>query len=172
MAVEWTDVADNAVKIGLGSLITFLGGYLTLKLTQRHESRKERAALHLKEIDIRTGRYIDFLSMSQSLMQTYLFKDCRGDSDDYINYMRIHNEISVTSTDDIRTAAFHAQYAVSLFVTQNKEGDQDIIRSYRNDARDKVALFQGLANAELRKERAALMDPPVAWWKLWKHWRK
>jgi hypothetical protein len=159
MAVEWTDVADNAVKIGLGSLITFLGGYLTLKLTQRHESRKERAALHLKEIDIRTGRYIDFLSMSQSLMQTYLFKDCRGDSDDYINYMRIHNEISVTSTDDIRTAAFHAQYAVSLFVTQNKEGD-------------KVALFQGLANAELRKERAALIDPPVAWWKLWKHWRK
>lgn len=26
MATEWVDVADNAVKIGLGSLLTILGG--------------------------------------------------------------------------------------------------------------------------------------------------
>lgn len=41
MATEWVNVADNAVKIGLGSALTILGGYLTLKLSQRHELRKE-----------------------------------------------------------------------------------------------------------------------------------
>ncbi len=41
MATEWVDVADNAVKIGLGSLLTILGGWLTLKLTQKHELKKE-----------------------------------------------------------------------------------------------------------------------------------
>lgn len=43
MATEWVDVADNAVKIGLGSLLTILGGWLTLKLTQKHELKKEAA---------------------------------------------------------------------------------------------------------------------------------
>lgn len=33
MATEWVDVADNAVKIGLGSLLTILGGWLTLVMT-------------------------------------------------------------------------------------------------------------------------------------------
>ncbi|MGU3851197.1 hypothetical protein ACVZDH_26360 (plasmid) [Escherichia coli] len=42
MATEWVDVADNAVKIGLGSLLTILGGWLTLKLTQKHELKKKR----------------------------------------------------------------------------------------------------------------------------------
>ena len=45
MATEWVDVADNAVKIGLGSVLTILGGYLTLKLSQRHELRKARIQL-------------------------------------------------------------------------------------------------------------------------------
>lgn len=42
MATAWVDVADNAVKIGLGSLLTILGG-VTLKLTQKHELKKEAA---------------------------------------------------------------------------------------------------------------------------------
>ncbi|MHD0335600.1 hypothetical protein ACYY4Z_27250 (plasmid) [Escherichia coli] len=40
MATEWVDVADNAVKIGLGALITIVGGWITLKLTHCHEIRK------------------------------------------------------------------------------------------------------------------------------------
>lgn len=38
--MEWVEVVDNAVKIGLGSLITLLGGGLTLRLTQQHELKK------------------------------------------------------------------------------------------------------------------------------------
>lgn len=49
MAVEWVEVADSAVKIGLGALITIAGGWITLKLTHRHEIRKEAAAQRLKD---------------------------------------------------------------------------------------------------------------------------
>ncbi len=37
MALEWVDVADSAVKIGQGALITIVGGWITLKLTHLHE---------------------------------------------------------------------------------------------------------------------------------------
>ncbi|MGI5556169.1 hypothetical protein ACRYKO_25130 [Escherichia coli] len=69
MATEWVDVADNAVKIGLGSLLTILGGWLTLKLTQKHELKKEAAVQGLKDKEIKTKRYVEFLALSQSLMQ-------------------------------------------------------------------------------------------------------
>ncbi|HHC3546382.1 hypothetical protein [Klebsiella pneumoniae] len=67
MATAWVDVADNAVKIGLGSLLTILGGG-TLKLTQKHELKKEAAVQRLKDKEIKTKRYVEFLVLSQSLM--------------------------------------------------------------------------------------------------------
>lgn len=51
MATEWVDVADNAVKIGLGALITIVGGWITLKLTHCHEIRKDAIAQRLRDID-------------------------------------------------------------------------------------------------------------------------
>lgn len=66
MATAWVDVADNAVKIGLGSLLTILG--VTLKLTQKHELKKEAAVQRLKDKEIKTKRYVEFLVLSQSLM--------------------------------------------------------------------------------------------------------
>ncbi|ART09034.1 hypothetical protein K9I53_26710 [Klebsiella quasipneumoniae] len=66
MATAWVDVADNAVKIGLGSLLTILGG--DLKLTQKHELKKEAAVQGLKDKEIKTKRYVEFLVLSQSLM--------------------------------------------------------------------------------------------------------
>uniref|UniRef100_UPI00215663E6 hypothetical protein n=1 Tax=Escherichia coli TaxID=562 RepID=UPI00215663E6 len=80
MATEWVDVADNAVKIGLGSLLTILGGWLTLKLTQKHELKKEAAVQGLKDKEIKTKRYVEFLALSQSLMQKYLYEQCGNDS--------------------------------------------------------------------------------------------
>ncbi|MEJ3259164.1 hypothetical protein WDK64_20095 [Escherichia coli] len=60
MATEWVDVADNAVKIGLGSLLTILGGWLTLKLTQKHELKKEAAVQGLKDKEIKTNDMWNF----------------------------------------------------------------------------------------------------------------
>lgn len=97
MAVEWVEVADSAVKIGLGALITIAGGWITLKLTHRHEIRKEAAAQRLKDKEKKAERYVEFLTLSQSLMQTYLYVQCEASNDDYLAYLRIHNEITITS---------------------------------------------------------------------------
>ncbi|XJC23767.1 hypothetical protein AB2F10_25950 (plasmid) [Escherichia coli] len=59
MATAWVDVADNAVKIGLGSLLTILGG-LTLKLTQKHELKKEAAVQGLKDKEIKPNDMLSF----------------------------------------------------------------------------------------------------------------
>ena len=40
MPKEWIDVADTAVKIGLGSLISGLSTYIGLKFTKNHEIKK------------------------------------------------------------------------------------------------------------------------------------
>lgn len=64
MVTEWVDVADNAVKIGLGSVLTILGGYLTLKLSQRHELRKEALIQRRKDL-MKAGRYIDFYQVHE-----------------------------------------------------------------------------------------------------------
>lgn len=91
-------MADNAVKIGLGALITIVGGWITLKLTHCHEIRKDAIAQRLRDIDKKTDRYIDFLSSSQTLMQKYLYESCNPGSEDYTNYMRLHNIVSLTSS--------------------------------------------------------------------------
>ncbi|WP_338628844.1 hypothetical protein [Enterobacter sp. JJBC] len=61
MAVEWVEVADSAVKIGLGALITIAGGWITLKLTHRHEIRKEAAAQRLKDKEKKQNGMWNFL---------------------------------------------------------------------------------------------------------------
>lgn len=151
MDVTWVEVADDAIKIGLGSLITLLGGYLTLRLTQRHEFRKEQTALRIKEIELKTERYIDFLAMSQSLMQTYLYTECNGHSEDYLNYMRKHNEISITSDNEIRLSAFKLQSAVSYFIFQNKQGEKELIDTLRVKGRNELSIFQAIVSEELSK---------------------
>lgn len=147
------DVADNTVKIGLGSLLTLLGGWLTLKLTQQHEIKKEAVAQHLKDIEKRTERYVDFLSLSQSLMQKYLWASCDGASEDYIKYMRIHNEISITSGEEIRVAAFNLQIAVSYFIIHNKNGDVEMTDILRRKGQDEVAKFQFIVSNELKTSK-------------------
>ena len=114
MATEWVDVADNAVKIGLGSVLTILGGYLTLKLSQRHELRKEALIQQRKDFDVKAGRYIDFLSSSRMMMQKYMISPFRPDGEDYIEYTRLHETVSLMTTNHVmRQLAFDAYLAVS-----------------------------------------------------------
>ena len=166
MAVEWVDVADSAVKIGLGALITIIGGWVTLKLTHRHEIRKEALAQRLRDIDKKTDRYIDFLSSSQTLMQKYLYESCEPGSEDYTDYMRLHNIVSLTSSSELRVYAFDTQAKVSQFILLSKPSD--LIDSCRNAARDSVSLRQGAVSAELLQEKAALQGKPHAWWSFWR----
>lgn len=42
MPITWAEVADDAVKIGLGGLISGIFGYLALRFTRAKEDQKER----------------------------------------------------------------------------------------------------------------------------------
>ncbi|ECF2367228.1 peptidase M14 [Salmonella enterica subsp. enterica serovar Mountpleasant] len=154
MALEWVDVADSAVKIGLGALITIVGGWITLKLTYLHEIRKEAVAQRLRDIDKKTDRYIDFLSSSQLLMQKYLYESCDPGGEHYTDYMRLHNIVSLSSSSELRVYAFDTQAKVSQFILLRKPSD--LIDSYRNAARDSVSMLQGVVSAELLQDKAAL----------------
>ena len=76
MALEWVDVADSAVKIGLGALITIVGGWITLKLTHLHEIRKEAVAQRLRDIDKKTDRYIFMNHVIQVARTTPIICGC------------------------------------------------------------------------------------------------
>lgn len=167
MALEWVDVADSAVKIGLGALITIVGGWITLKLTHRHETKKEAVAQRLRDIDTKTDRYIDFLSSSQTLMQKYLFESCDPGGEDYTDYMRLHNIVSLTSSSELRVYAFDTQAKVSQFILLRKPNELDLIDSYRDAARNSVTVLQGVVSAELLQDKAALQGKKHAWRAFW-----
>lgn len=160
------DVADSAVKIGLGALITMVGGWITLKLTHRHEIRKETVAQRLRDIDKKTDRYIDFLSSSQMLMQKYLYESCDPGGEDYTDYMRLHNTVSLTSSSELRGYAFDTQRKVSQFILLRKPSD--LIDSSRDAARNSVPVLQGVVSAELLQDKASLQDKQHAWWAFWR----
>ncbi|MDW3779717.1 peptidase M14 [Kluyvera cryocrescens] len=168
MALEWVDVADSAVKIGLGALITIVGGLITLKLTHRHEIRKEAVAQGLRDIDKKTDRYIDFLSSSQLLMQKYLYESCDPGGEDYTNYMRLHNIVSLTSSSELRVYAFDTQAKVSQFILLRKPNEIEVIDSCRDAARNAVSMLQGAVSAELLQDKAALQSKQQAWWAFWR----
>ncbi|HCP4058693.1 TPA: peptidase M14 [Escherichia coli] len=168
MATEWVNVADNAVKIGLGALITIVGGWITLKLTHCHEIRKDAIAQRLRDIDKKTDHYIDFLSSSQTLMQKYLYESCDPGSEDYTNYMRLHNIVSLTSSPELRIYAFDTQSKVSQFILLRKPNEPEVIDSCRNAARNAVSVLQGAVSAELLQDKAALQDKQHAWWAFWR----
>lgn len=168
MALEWVDVADSAVKIGLGALITIVGGWTTLKLTHRHEIRKEAVAQVLRDMDKKTDRYIDFLSSSQTLMQKYLYESCDPGGEDYTDYMRLHNIVSLTSSPELRVYAFDTQSKVSQFILLRKPNELEVIDSCRDAARNAVSLLQGAVSAELLQDKAALQDKQNAWWAFWR----
>ncbi|CZZ31666.1 hypothetical protein [Enterobacter hormaechei] len=171
MATTWIDVADNAVKIGLGSLIAFVSSWLTLKASQNHEMKKDVLTQINKDIEEKTKRYADFLTVSQSLMQKYLFSQCNGGSEDYLNYLRLHNELSITSNDLIRMHAFKVQLAVSEFILQNKNTDMELLTKLRNNGRDEATQFQYLAFLELEelkekgKTKKHLLYRSIEWFK-------
>ncbi|HDT5122354.1 TPA: peptidase M14 [Escherichia coli] len=164
MAVEWVEVADSAVKIGLGALITIIGGWITLKLTHRHEIRKEAVAQRLRDIEKKTDRYIDFLSSSQLLMQKYLYDSCDPGGEDYTDYMRLHNIVSLTSSSELRVYAFDTQEKVSQFILLRKPNEKDVINACRDAGRNSVSVLQGVVSAELLQDKAALQGKPRAWW--------
>ncbi|HBR0915026.1 TPA: hypothetical protein L9K41_004657 [Klebsiella pneumoniae] len=166
MTLEWIDVADNAVKIGLGSLLTLAGGGVTLKLTQRHEFKKEYITQKRKDYDIKAERYINFLSGGRKLMQKNMLAAFRPDGEDYIEFTRQHEIIAITSDKSVtRELAFNAYISVSE-ASSRSTAERIERKPFRDKAFDDLGIFQKHVNEELKLEKAAIDDlvRRYSWW--------
>ena len=145
-------VVDTTVKIGLGSIITAVSGYLVLRQNHTHENEKELRKYFYKQQNEKKLKYVEFLSQSQTLVQSYLRKSCTCDTDDYKKYLRSFNEVQIISEDHIRITANELQSVVSQFIIANKNSfDPYDAKIYRQNVNEKVGIFQKIAQLEVTK---------------------
>lgn len=89
-------------------------------------------------------------------MQKYLYESCDPGVEEYTNYMRLHNIVSLTSSPELRVHAFDTQYKVSRFILLRKPNELEVIDSFRDAARNACSVLQGAVSAELLQDKAAL----------------
>ena len=152
MEITWIDVADTAVKIGLGALISAISGYIVLKIKLSHEEKKERRNYYYNLQEEKKVKYVEFLSQSQGLVQSYLNTSCTADTTEYKDYLRSFNEVQVISNDEVRMAAYDLLSAVGQFVVIRKN-DQEVqlLKEMRSAVDKKTGLFQKLVQLEVTK---------------------
>lgn len=73
MSVNWIDVADTTVKIGLGSLITTVSSYFVLSKTHSHDDKKEARKIFYKQQNERKAKFSEFLAQYQGIVQKSVF---------------------------------------------------------------------------------------------------
>ena len=152
MDLTWINVADTAVKIGLGALIYALFEYLRLINSQLHEDQKD-ARLHFYKLqEEKKSKYVELLVQSEELIQSHLYSSCSPDSESYKKYLRSFNEVQIISNDSIRTAAFYLVSDVKAFVILNKNQQEiGLVDKMVASAREKVFVFQKVAQDEVTK---------------------
>ena len=89
MNLTWIEVVDSIVKIGLGSIITAVSGYLVMKSNQKNQDIKEKKDRFYKVQDEKAEIYVKFLSQSHQLVQTYLSTSCTCNTEEYFTYLNI-----------------------------------------------------------------------------------
>ncbi|WP_351188639.1 hypothetical protein [Shewanella sp. TB4-MNA-CIBAN-0142] len=153
MDLTWINVADTAIKIGLGALITAVSGYLVLKQTHDHGNNKERKDRFYNLQEDRKAMYINFLSQSISLVQTHLSTSCTCDTEKYNEFLRTYSEVQISSTDEIRIAAFKLLSSVNEFIVINKNGlEREMKCGLRQAVNDNSGIFQLLAKVDVSGE--------------------
>jgi hypothetical protein len=152
MDLSWINVADTAVKIGLGALISALAAYIALIRSQSHEKEKENREHFYKRQEEKKSKYVELLVQSQELIQSHLYTSCSPDSDAYKKYLRAFNEVQIISNDPIRLAAFNLVSDVQAFIFLNKNQQEiDLVDKMVASAREKASIFQKVAQDEVTK---------------------
>ena len=155
MDITWIEVADTAIKIGLGALITAVSGYLILLHSQSVEEEADRRNRFYKLQEEKKIKYVDFLSKSQALVQSYVSSSCDCDTDEYKNYLRAFNEVQILSSDHIRLQSHKLLMSVNEFIVTNKNGlERDIRCKLRVAVDENVSLLQKLVQLEVTKPYA------------------
>lgn len=150
MEQSWISVVDTAIKIGMGAFITAVSGYLGLKRIQSHEEEKEQRERFYKLQEEKKRIYVEFLSLSQSLVQSHLLTSCSCDTDEYKNYLRSFNEVQIISPDEVRLSAYNLLSATNEFAVINKNGlERELGKALRSNFDEKLGYFQKVVQIEV-----------------------
>ncbi|MEN4892556.1 hypothetical protein [Erwinia billingiae] len=148
--MEWVEVADSAVKIGLTGLITSVASYFFLRKNQSHEVDKEIRALKQAKAEESKSNYSQFLTHSLMLTQKYRDVSCDAQGSDYIEFLNIYNRIQITSPNSIVLGAYNLLNAVNEFIVIRKnEQDRELLRNLRGRIDLRTGEFQCLAREYL-----------------------
>lgn len=150
--MEWVEVADSVVKIGLTAIITSVASYLVLRKNHRHEVDKEIRTLNQVQTEERKLNYSQFLTHSLMLTQKYRDVNCDAKGSDYIEFLNIYNKIQITSSDPVRVCAFNLFNAVNVFIVIRKdEQDRELLRKMRKSIDTHTGKFQLIARDDLKQ---------------------
>ena len=152
MTLTWIEVVDSIVKIGLGSIITAVSGYLVMKSNQKNQDIKEKKDRFYKVQDEKAEIYVKFLSQSHQLVQTYLSTCCKCNTEEYFTYLNTYSKVQIFSSDEIRKGAFSVFNAVNVFIVSNKNLDNNLTIEMRDNVNSSIAYFQFIAHQETTKK--------------------
>ncbi|MFV9689187.1 hypothetical protein ACNY67_20185 [Pantoea sp. KXB45] len=155
--MEWIEVADSAVKIGLTALITSVASYFFLRKNHSHEVDKENRALKQAKAEESKANYSQFLTHSIMLTQKYRDVSCDAQGSDYIEFLNIYNRIQITSPNLIVLGAYNLLIAVNEFIVIRKnEQEWELLKKLRERIDLRTGEFQCLAReylAEIEKNQ-------------------
>ncbi|MDR9830891.1 hypothetical protein RCJ22_35495 [Vibrio sp. FNV 38] len=152
MDLSWVNVADTAIKIGLGALISGISTYVVLIKTQSFELKKKQIDQKNELEKLKKEKYVELLCLSEQLIQSSLYTCLMPDSVAYIQYLRIFNELQIISDDSIRVSAFNLTTEVGRFALLNKNGiEHELCQKMVTSAREKISEFQKVAQLEVMK---------------------
>jgi hypothetical protein len=154
--MDWVNVADTAVKIGLGVLISAISGIYVLKKTQEHETEKELRANFYKRQEDKKVKYVEFSSISHKLTYDHFLFSCSFDSDDYKSFLMLYNEVIIISPKKLQPFAHQLFDCINQYIGFNKESNteerDDLILKLRNNVNKTLIAFQDQANIEVTSE--------------------
>lgn len=148
--MTWVDVADTAIKIGLGAVIAAVSGYIALKRTQSFEMGKKKAEAFNKQLEERKIAYIEFSALSSTLIKKYDHASCEPSGDDYIAYLTLHSKIQILACDGIRKCMGEAFNSVSAFILSNTT-EYELKDKLREKAKNSIAVFQMYAQQDITR---------------------
>ena len=154
MELTWINLADTAIKIGLGALITGISGYLVIRKNHDFETYKIKTELAVKNVEDKKLKFIEFLAQSQSLVQNYMYETYDPKGDDFKSFLRVYNEIQVVSSSMVRHAAYELHIAVYEFIQRNKNHDGTeteiaVLKELKDNVNNKLGIFQGIVNQQI-----------------------
>ncbi|WP_340677531.1 hypothetical protein [Paraglaciecola sp.] len=148
--MTWVDVADTAIKIGLGAVIAAVSGYIALKRTQSFEMDKRKEEAFNKQLEERKIAYIEFSTLSSTLIKKYDHASCEPSGDDYIAYLTLHSKIQILACDGIRKCMGEAFNSVTVFILSNTT-EYELKDKLRDTAKNSIGVFQMYAQQDITR---------------------